>query len=148
MNTKPKLVLPFNATALVALLAAVSMSRAAWAEEQQLPVFHEPEMTITAQPRLSCTPAKPIAPDQVLVMGLTGAVQVQYTIAEDGRVRDVALLGGSAHPILGDTVQKWLNRCWATPFTARAELNDGHAVRGEASKTYSVRIAQSFVFKR
>lgn len=122
-----------RAGALVALLA---LSSAAGAEEVKA-TFREPVVTIntSAMPRPACAPLKPFAPEQAVVMQLTGTVLVEYTVYADGRVGEISLSKSSAHPALEEAVKSWLDGCAFSPALAR-----GRAI--------SLRVIQPYVFKR
>lgn len=122
-----------RAGALVAILAVPSTAGA----EEVSATFRAPLMTIhtSAMPRPACAPAKPFAPEQALVMGLTGTVLVEYTVHANGHVGEIALDKSTAHPALAEAVRSWLGGCAFTPALAR-----GHAI--------SLRVIQPYTFKR
>lgn len=100
------------------------------------PVIEAPAMVITSfrTPRPDCQPAKPIAPDQAVVLGLTGTVRVDYVVYPDGHVGDISLARSTAHPALGDAVKSWLSSC---SYVAGA-------VEG---RPIALRVTQLYIFK-
>lgn len=145
--------------ALAAALAGTPAARAGAPEAPQatcaeglctkaLPVFEGPEVVILQRAMPACRPAKPAAPEQALVMDLTGTVHAEYTVYEDGHVGAISLAGAGAPAVLGRAVERWLSGCLFTPFVATVEWGDEDGPLGERSQAVPVKIVQSFVFKR
>ena len=67
----------------------------------------------------------PVYPEMARRFRLTGVVKVQVTIAPDGQVKDVKIIGG--HPLLVDAVQEALKNWKYAPAssetTASLEFN-------------------------
>ena len=117
---------------LIVLCAAAG---AAQADPSSDTVMQAPAMVITSfkTPQADCQPAKPLAPEQAIQLGITGTVEVEYVVYADGHVGGVNLKS-AAHPALGEAVKSWLEGC-------------SHLAGAADGRPVALRVKQLYIFK-
>jgi TonB family protein len=117
---------------LVLLCAAAGAS---WADPSSDTVMQAPAMVITSfkTPQPDCRPGKPLAPEQAVQLGITGTVQVEYTVYADGHVGRVNVKS-EAHPALGEAVKTWLEGC-------------SHIAGANEGRPLALRVKQLYIFR-